>query len=480
MGLYMYLSDWIRKWIKFALACLLIIFGCGAGFLWDNYNNEYKADSRPVINQVRILVRDIMLYLEQHNQEIYFDTKAQSTLQVMAQDHQLSLIYVQLDGRVIFNSSSGSTMRQIDLKTALHYDLYHAIVDGDTYYIAFPVIDEATHTQVGNVRFAIPSSAVFVEKNHAIPLFLFFAMTSTLFILCCLILVNRHKIKRHIIQPIYHLKDHSEAILKGNYEQKAAYKNMDEIGEVYTVFEQMRMEIMHHSLRRDEQEQAQKELITNISHEIKTPLTTLKAYIEAIRLGLCPDMSSVMEYVEVMHNNTEKMTRLTEDLLLHALKELGQISVTLKEQYSRDMLLAILQPIGHYVRTFGVTFIEPSSIPNVLIRADANRLEQVISNLIANALKHTSSGDSIGVDIELVEGLLKITVADTGEGILPEDMPFVFDRYFKGTLDSSSKHEGTGLGLSICKHIIEAHHGSISFKSVRGQGTVFHCLLPLR
>lgn len=476
----MYLSDWIRKWTKFVLVCLLVIFGCGVGLLWDHNANEHKADSRPVINQVRLLVRDMMLYLEQHNGEISVDTKLQDTVRAMAQEHQVSLMYVQLDGRVVFNTSVDSTIQQIDLKTALHYDLFHAKVDGDTYHIAFPVVDEATKIQVGNAKFSIPASAVFVEKTSAKPLFLFVVMTSMLFILCCLVLMNRHKIKRDIIQPIYHLKEHSEAILKGNYEQKASYKNMDEIGEVYTVFDQMRMEIMHHSLRRDEQEQAQKELITNISHEIKTPLTTLKAYIEAIRLGLCTDMSSVMEYVEVMHNNTEKMTRLTEDLLLHALKELGQISITLTEQYSRDMLLTILQPMGHYVRTFGVTFIEPSTIPNVLICADANRLEQVISNLIANALKHTAAGDSISVNVEHVEGYLKITVADTGEGILPEDMPFVFDRYFKGTLNSTSKHEGTGLGLSICKHIIEAHHGSISFKSIRGQGTVFQCLLPLR
>lgn len=190
-------------------------------------------------------------------------------------------------------------------------------------------------------------------------------------------------------------------------------------------------------------------------------------------------MSAVMEYVEVMHNNTDTMTRLTEDLLQHALKELGQISVTLTEQYSRDMLLRILQPIGHYVRTTGVTFIEPPDIPNVLIQVDANRLEQVISNLIANALKHTSAGDSIRVNIELTLGQLKITIADTGKGIIPQDMPFVFDRYFKGKLNSNPKNEGSGLGLSICKHIIEAHHGSISFKSVQGQGTVFHCLIPL-
>jgi signal transduction histidine kinase len=475
----MYLSDWIRKWFKVVLVCLLIIFGCGAGLLWDNYRSEREADSRYVINQVRLQVSEMMLYLEQYNQKLYDDPMLKDTLQAMSQDHQVSLIYVQLDGRVMFNSSPNNTIQQIDLKTSLHYDLYHARVEKNTYSIAFPVVDEVTQVQVGNAIFAMPASTVFVEESHTIPLLLFIMITSLLLILCMLMFLLRNKVKRDIIQPIHHLKEYSEAILKGNYEQKSTYKIMDEIGEVYATFDQMRMEIMYLSLRRDEQEKAQKELISNISHEIKTPLTTLKAYIEAIREGVCPDMSAVMEYVEVMHNNTDTMTRLIEDLLQHALKELGQISVTLTEQYSRDMLFRILQPIGHYVRTTGVSFIEPQDIPNVLIQVDANRLEQVISNLITNAVKHTSAGDSIRVNIELTLGQLKITIADTGKGIIPQDMPFVFDRYFKGKLNSNPKNEGSGLGLSICKHIIEAHHGSISFKSVQGQGTVFHCLIPL-
>ncbi|OAB39918.1 two-component sensor histidine kinase [Paenibacillus macquariensis subsp. defensor] len=475
----MYLNVWIRKWFNVVLICLLLIIGCGAGLLWDNYRSESQDDSRYVINQVRLQVKDMMLYLEQNNQKIYDDATLQDTFQAMSQDHQVSVIFALLDGRVMFNSSPNQTIQHIDVKTSIHYDLYHARVDKDTYSIAFPVVDEVTQVQVGNAIFALPASRVILEKSYATPLFLFTMITSLLFILCLLMFLLNNKVKRDIIQPIHHLKDYSEAILKGNYEQRATYEIMDEIGEVYAVFDQMRMEIMHLNHRRDEQEKAQKELITNISHEIKTPLTTLKAYIEAIREGVCPDMASVMEYVEVMHNNTDKMTRLTEDLLLHALQELGQISVTLTEQYSRDMLLRILQPMGHYVRTIGVDFIAPPDIPNVLIRADANRLEQVLSNLIANALKHTSAGDSITVNIELALGQLKITIADTGKGILPQDMPFVFDRYFKGKLNSNPRNEGTGLGLSICKHIIEAHYGSISFKSVHGQGTVFHCWIPL-
>ncbi len=475
----MYLNDWLRKWFIVALICLFIMIGCGAALLWDNHRSESESSSQHVVNKVRIQVSEMMLYLEQFNHEIDDDPKIQEALQVMSQDHQVSLIYAELDGRIIFNSSPNNSIHQIDLKSSLHYDLYHAKVDKDTYSIAFPVVDEASQVQVGNAIFVLPLSTVFVEKSHATALFLFIMMTSILLILCWLLFLIRNKIKRDIIQPIHHLKDYSEAIIKGNYEQKATYGSLDEIGEVYAMFDQMRMEILHHSLRRDEQEQAQKELISNISHEIKTPLTTLKAYIEAIREGVCPDMSAVMEYVEVMHTNTDKMTRLTEDLLLHALKELGQISVTLTEQYSRDIVHKILQPIGHYVRTLGVTFVEPPEIPDVLIFADANRLEQVISNLVANALKHTSEGDSISVDIEVERGHLKITIADTGKGMLPQDMPFIFDRYFKGKLNANPRNEGSGLGLSICKHIIEAHHGSISFRSAQGQGTIFHFMIPL-
>ncbi|WP_053372630.1 sensor histidine kinase [Paenibacillus sp. FJAT-27812] len=245
------------------------------------------------------------------------------------------------------------------------------------------------------------------------------------------------------------------------------------------MFDQMRLEIMFLSEQQAEHEKAQKELITNISHDLKTPLTTVKAYIDAILEGICPNMESVMGYVEIMQTNTDKMARLVEDLLLHALKELGQISIQLTEQYSQNVLSTIIKPISHYVRSTGVAFIEPPEIANVLIQVDANRLEQVISNLVANALKHTTAGDSIRMSVELEGGSLKLTIADTGKGILPQDMPFIFERYFKGQQSTKPHQEGNGLGLSICKHIIEAHKGSISFKSIKDQGTVFSFFIPI-
>ena len=480
----MYLRNWMNRWHAYALICVIVMIG-SVTYMWVNpLEGGQASEPKYVINQVRIELSDIMQYLEQHHEEISTDPYIQKTLQMKIEDRGVNLIYSQLDGKVTFTVPLNQSIQHIDVRTSLHYDLYTSRVDKDMFKIAFPVIDEESQVQVGNAIFTMPESMVLDEQSHSMSWIPF-----VIIILCGIILINLlfillRKINDQAIKPIYQLKNYSEAILKGNYEPQFTYGRMDEVGEVYAMFDQMRIEIMSLNIQRAEQDTAQKELISNISHDIKTPLTTIKAYIEAIYAGVCPDIPSIMEYMEVMQTNANQMTRLIEDLLVHALSELGQISVTLKEQYSRDILLSILKPIGHYVRTTGVVFIEPEreDIPNVLIHVDATRLEQVISNLIANALKHTSAGDTIRIQIELQQEQLTFTISDTGEGILPQDMPFIFERYFQGKVSSYQsihRNEGAGLGLSICKHIIEAHNGTISFTSVKGQGTEFFCAIPL-
>lgn len=480
-------SSWFRQGFTAILIGLLIIAGCGIYLYGNSSSGNDETKPQYAINQARLIVSDLMLYLERQHSVIQHDSTARETLQRMSGDKGIQLIVAGLDGGIIYDSLSAAdkdkrSRERLDPRTSLHYDLYSARVDKDTYKVAFPVVDEAASAQVGNAVFTLPASAIVIEPQSKLSLLPYLLMGFSIIAVLLLLLTMSRRMKRDIIQPIYKLKDYSEAILRGDYGQKTEYGRMDEIGEVYAMFDQMRMEIMALHNRRNEQDKAQKELITNISHDIKTPLTTLKAYIEAIRDGVCPDMPAVMTYIAIMESNTDKMTRLVEDLLIHALKELGQISVHPAEQYSRSVLQAIIEPIAHYVRTTGVAFQEPADIPNVLIAVDANRLEQVISNLVANALKHTSASDTISMNVELEREGLRVTIADTGGGILPQDMPFIFERYYQGKGDANSDKpgsEGTGLGLSICKHIVEAHGGTISFRSVKGQGTVFYFTIPL-
>lgn len=490
----MYLSSWFKRWAIAVLISLFAMVGCGAYLFLQMSKDQNDSDSKYVINRVRLEVSSVMLYLEDHVADLVTNKAVLDTVQSMTEDRGLGLIVAGLDGTVLFNSDvDAPTQQTLNLKNDVHYDLYTSKMNNNLFKIAFPIVDAKSHAQAGNAIFTLPKTMVYVEPPDNLPVFIFLIMISILVLLILLIVWLRYKLKYEVIQPVRQLKSYSESILKGDYTQKASYARANEIGEFYATFDQMRLEIMFLSKQRKEHEQEQKELISNISHDIKTPLTTLKAYIEAIQSGVCSDMDEVMEYAKVMRNNTDKMTRLVEDLLNHALQELGQISVNRKEQYSRNVFLSILQPIGHYVQTTGVTFHEPKEqdIPNVLFQVDAGRLEQVFSNLITNGLKHTSPGESISVRIDQQLKQLMITIADTGEGILPEDMPFVFERYFKGhtkttrtnngsePTEPAKEKPGTGLGLSICKTIIEAHGGDISFKSARGQGTVFYFTLPI-
>ncbi|WP_019639614.1 HAMP domain-containing sensor histidine kinase [Paenibacillus fonticola] len=473
----MTLNYWAKKWL--AIALLLLAVFIGSSFYLLSYSLSSAKESLPndVIQQLRLAINPLMLYLEQHHDQIGTN-EVQAELQQLSVNSGIDLVYVQLDGTVSFSLPTFSSIRQENVNRLLRYDIYSGQRDDGMFQIAFPVIDGESQRQVGNVIYFLPDSKVLSTKSDNRPIFVFIVIVLAILSFVILLMSMNRKIKNHFISPVVQLKHHAEAILKGNYEQKTTYASLNEMGELYAMFDQMRMEIMYLSMQRIKQERDQKELITSISHEIKTPITTVKAYIDSILEGVCSEPDTMLEYVGIMRTHTDKMARLVEDLLLHALQDLGQITVEPCEQYSREILQRILTPIGHYVRTNELTYIEPQEIPNVLISIDAVRIEQVISNLVSNALKHSSPGDSVRIDVKLEAEMLKIIIADTGSGIRPQDMPFIFERYFRGhPVDAAQT--GTGLGLSICKTIIEAHGGTIFFTSKHRQGTTFYFTLPL-
>ncbi|WP_405154032.1 sensor histidine kinase [Paenibacillus sp. FSL K6-0108] len=479
----MSLNTWSARWLKTSFFLLLILVGCGLVLFLNQLESRNSTESTLSIQQVRLRVNPILLDLEQ-NIHLLQEPVVREHLLSIVKENEVELSYVGLDGMVILSSTPSSEGTQINLRSALHYDLNHALVamnGSQSLNIAFPVMDGPGGGQIGNAIFTIPQSLVIVQKSSTFTLFVLGTLVIISILLGFLLIFMKRKIRKRMLSPIHQLKQHAETILKGQYNDQIQYNRMDEMGELYAMLDLMRTEIMHLSEQRIRQEKAQKELITNISHELKTPITTVKAYIEAILEGLCSDEDTLKEYMEIMRTHTDKTARLVEDLLVHALQELGQISVEPREVYSRSVFEAMLNPIGHSVRMNGLIYEEPEHIPNVLIRMDPIRIEQVLSNLVSNALKHTVPGDFIRINAELDLGKLRISIADSGQGIRALDVPFVFERYFRGNASPSARniHEGTGLGLSICKSIIEAHGGHISFSSKEGQGTLFQFTLPI-
>ncbi len=479
----MYVKNWMKKWLWSTLICVLLLFICILTLFFTNFHrNNEEPQNEYVINQIRLKVNEQLLYIEDHFTSFEHNLNLRNSLKEMSNSEGIDITVVRLDGKVIFNSIEGDISQFISLQEDLHYDLFTSQQQPGIIKIAFPIINQ-TNEQLGNAIFTIDKDELLpVKKTNPSNFIILLTSGFLCFLMIVLALYIVQKSKKEILLPLNHLKKNSEEIIKGNYEQKTVYSRADEIGELCAVFDQMRLEIKNLTIQRDEQEQNQKKLISSISHEVRTPLTTIKAYLDAISEGICPDMDSLMSYILILQTNTEKMSGLIDDLFIHTLKELGHIPVNLTEQYSKDVFTNILHPIRHYVQTTGIHFIGPESFPDVLIQVDERRLEQVISNLITNALKHTTKGDSITVSISIENQLLCINVIDNGNGILPQDMPFIFERYFRGiqaTGETAVKNEGAGLGLSICKHIMEAHNGSISFKSKQNVGTTFTLTLPI-
>ncbi|MDQ0173643.1 sensor histidine kinase [Paenibacillus tundrae] len=479
----MSLHMWSKRWLRISFILLMILITCSLLLFVNLHMDRQNNTSNLSISQVRLTVNPLLLALEQKQQQLT-DPATRDQLRSIVQENGVELTYVGLDGVVVVSSTPSLEGTQLNLPSVLHYDLNQAaqVTDGkQSLNIAFPVINGTNGSQIGNAIFTVPLSMVVVEQPLTSAFWVMITLAGVSLMLGTCLIAMKRKVNKRLLFPISQLKEHAESILKGKYDQPIQYSRVDEMGELYAMLDLMRAEIMHLSAERIRQEQAQKELITNISHDLKTPITTVKAYIEAILEGLCSDEQTLMEYMEVMRTHTDKTARLVEDLLVHALQELGQISVEPREVYSLATFQQMLQPIAHMVEMRGLNYEAPASIPNVLMQIDSTRMEQVLSNIVFNALKHTAPGDTIQIMTELDAGQFKLTIADTGQGIQAQDMPFIFERYFKGAASPSNSYvqEGTGLGLSICKSIVEAHGGQITFSSKEGQGTIFQIHLPI-
>lgn len=485
------LEQGMKRMLLLASLCLLLIVA-GTAMLYGQlrYGDPLKKGAA-IVNRVTAQASDIMVLLEDYADNAATLAPYGDQLGSMAKETGMRIKAAFLDGTLYFDSDMdagtlldgllrGEEPLKLDIITESHYRLQH--VGGDVYSVALPVVSSKTGIQTGNAVIYAPSELIkqwSPSGAHALPLWL---IGCGLTGLIALLLFYARAIKIYILRPVMILRSHSEAILQGNYNESAVHNRDDEIGELYGVFDQMRTEIRYLHESRLRKDQAQKELITNISHDLKTPLAVARAYTELMRGEEAALSPSVKEYIEVMDVHTRKMSALIEDLMLHAMSELGQISVKPEEIYSRELFQLMAESAASFVMAHGIRFRPPSSVPDVLIRGDAVRLEQVMGNLIANAIKHTERGGTISMDIVLDEGKLVTTVSDTGQGISPEDMPFLFHRYYQG---SPAKGEdlvsgaGNGLGLSICKHIIEEHGGTISFRSEKNKGTAFTFTLPL-
>lgn len=275
---------------------------------------------------------------------------------------------------------------------------------------------------------------------------------------------------QRITRPLKQLAAASQIIREGHYEQRLDILSSDEIGELAQQFN-----LMAEALNNIEQ--TRRRLLADVSHEFKTPLTTIKGYIEGLQDGVIVDTEATYNLIYV---EASRLQRLVHDLQLLAQAESGTPT---HEHYPCDIIQVLQTSITRLQSQFDSKSIViqsdfPPTIPQ--IQVDSQRLEQVFINLLGNTLQYTPQNGEVQIKLIQVEGVLRITIQDTGIGIPPENLQLIFQRFYRVDESRARVSGGSGIGLTIAQHIVEAHGGRIWAESDGlGLGSIFTVELPL-
>ena len=226
-------------------------------------------------------------------------------------------------------------------------------------------------------------------------------------------------------------------------------------------------------------ERVRQEFVANASHELKTPLTAIKGFVETLLDGALEDPKNNRQFLETIQEHSNNLMRLLEDLLDLSAIEAKRMEYRMEPVVVSEVAQRLVKGLSPMAKTkkVTVTIDLPETLPRVY--ADREKLAQILLNLLDNAIKFNKSGGQVRLTAGVKGTTLEIRVRDTGMGIAPEDLPRVFERFFRGDKSHSREIAGTGLGLAIVKHLVEAHQGTVSATSILEEGSTFSFTLPL-
>jgi len=220
-------------------------------------------------------------------------------------------------------------------------------------------------------------------------------------------------------------------------------------------------------------ETIKKDFVANVSHELRTPLASIKGYSETLLDGGMDDETTLKEFLRVIDRHATRMARLIDDLLILSRLESHQMTIVSAPLDIRDLVLTTAKGFEKPAldKSIAMATDIPEGLPNVL--GDRDRLEQVVVNLLDNAIKYTPAGGTVGVGATRSGEWVRVEIRDTGIGIPADDIPRIFERFYRVDKARSRELGGTGLGLAIVKHIMQGHNGRLQVESTPGKGSVF-------
>ncbi|MFH1030998.1 MAG: ATP-binding protein [Chloroflexota bacterium] len=276
-------------------------------------------------------------------------------------------------------------------------------------------------------------------------------------------------LSRRISAPIKNLALAAHRLGQGDLSQRVNFKDKSEIGELAQAFNSMASDL-------ERTQKLQRNMVADIAHELRTPLSNLRGYLEAIRDGVIkPDA----ERIRSLDEEAALLSRLVEDLQELSLAEAGALKLHRQPEDIGNVIKQTMAMKQTRAAVKGVSLSTELAGELPPVNIDSQRIGQVLGNLLENAITHTASGGNIKVTVAKQDSAINVSVTDTGEGIPAEDLPFIFERFYRVDKSRTRATGGSGLGLSIARRLVEAHGGKIEVQSEPGKGSRFSFTMPI-
>lgn len=283
---------------------------------------------------------------------------------------------------------------------------------------------------------------------------------------------------RALALRIRELHSAAQRVAAGDLSTRVEVKGRDELAELAGTFNHMTTQLESTTRQRQELDKLRRDLIAGASHDLRTPITSMRVVIEALADGLIEEASSRQRYLASLQADIASLSKMIDELFELAQIDAGGLQLDRLPAALRDLISDVMMRLRPLAEAQHVQ-LDGDVTPDVdPVTLDPAKMERVLVNLISNALRHTPAGGCVDVKADRVGNQARIQVSDTGSGIASADLPYVFDRFYRGDQSRSRATGGAGLGLAIAKGIVEAHGGSIGVQSQPGRGTTFEIRLP--
>lgn len=286
-------------------------------------------------------------------------------------------------------------------------------------------------------------------------------------------------INKDIYRPLKELSTAMQHIAEGDFEFRMTNMRQDEMGLLFENYEQMRLQLKENEEEKEQNEKKSKELVSNISHDLKTPITSIKGYVEGIMDGVADTPEKMDKYIKTIYNKANDMDRLINELTTYSGIDSNKIPYHFHILNISDYFSDCVEEVGLDLESRNISLIFTNLVSaDTCVVADPEQLKKVINNIISNSVKYMGHDKGV-IDIRILdEGeSVKVEIEDDGKGIAAKDIGNIFERFYRTDSSRNSLQGGSGIGLSIVKKIIEDHGGYVWATSRVGEGTCMHFVL---